>query len=339
MSSDLKPKSFWSRPEGVTGGIFLGAAVLGGIFLVSSAFGAIMTLLSSTVGLAISLVVLGSIIFMLLDSKMRNLVWYMYKSAMRAITGLFIQIDPIGILMSYVDDLKSNLRKMNKQIAQLRGQMHKLKELIINNKKEIHSNLDLASRAKEGNKQAVMILKSRKAGRLKESNMKLEDLYKKMEVLYRVLSKMYENSEIMMEDVQDQVKVKEQERKAIRASHSAMQSAMNIIAGNSDKRAMFDQALEAVADDVSQKVGEMERFMDMSENFMASIDLQNGVFEEEGLKMLEKWENEGVSLLLGDEKQNLLIQANNDDDILDINEPIKRPEKIARTNQYDTLFD
>jgi hypothetical protein len=34
----------------------------------------------------------------------------------------------------------------------------------------------------------MMILKSRKAGRLRESNIKYEDLYRKMEVLYRVLS-------------------------------------------------------------------------------------------------------------------------------------------------------
>jgi len=58
--------------------------------------------------------------------------------------------------------------------------------------------------------------------------------------------------------------VKEQERKAIRASHSAMKSAMNIIAGNSDKKEMFDRALEVIADDVSMKIGEMERFMEMT---------------------------------------------------------------------------
>ena len=90
-----------------------------------------------------------------------------------------------------------------------------------------------------------------------------------------------------MEDISDQVELKEQERKAIHASNSAMRSAMSIIQGDKDKRAMFDMALEAIADDVSQKVGEMERFMDMSANFMNSVDLQNGVFEEEGLKMLE----------------------------------------------------
>ena len=55
--------------------------------------------------------------------------------------------------------------------------------------------LKLVSKAKEREKQNVMVLKARKAGRLKESNVKLEDLYKKMEVLYRVLVKMYENSE------------------------------------------------------------------------------------------------------------------------------------------------
>src|SRR5690606_28076559 len=153
---------------------------------------------------------------------------YMYKGVMRWITGLFVQIDPIGILKSYVDNLKDNLRKMNKQIAQLRGQMHKLQEVIHNNKKQIETSLNMASKAREADKQNILILKSRQAGRLKESNMRLEELYRKMEVLYRVLTKMYENSQILMEDIQDQVAVKEQERKAIHASHSAMRSAMSI---------------------------------------------------------------------------------------------------------------
>jgi predicted nucleic acid-binding Zn-ribbon protein len=338
--SESKIKSFWSRPEGKTG-MIIGAGVLALLgFGLIAALPTIIALTKSILGLTAMLLVLGAIIYMALDPKMRGLVGYMYKSVMRWITGIFIQIDPIGILKNYVDDLKGNLRKMNKQISQLRGQMHKLQELILNNKKEIKSNMELASAAKSNNKQSVMILKSRKAGRLKASNMKLEDLYKKMEVLYRVLTKMYENSEVMMEDIKDQVMVKEQERKAIHASNSAMKSAMSIIKGNGDKRAMFDQALEAVADDVSQKVGEMERFMEMSENFMQSVDLQNGVFEEEGLKMLEKWENEGVSLLLGEAKEDLLIQANNDEDVLDLNEPIKKPVRADNhRNQYDNFFE
>lgn len=338
-STDFKPKSFWRKPEGVTGMIFLALMVFGGIFLLSSFASALIGFIMTTAGTVITLVVLAAIIFMALDPKARALVGYMYKSMMRWITGLFVQVDPIGILKSYVEDLKDNLRKMNRQISKLRGQMHKLNELIHNNKKAISENLTLASKAKEKDKRAMVILKSRKAGRLKESNLKLTDLYKKMEVLYRVLTKMYENSEILMEDIQDQVEVKEQERKAIMASHSAMKSAMTIISGDKDKRAMFDQALEAIADDVSQKVGEMERFMEMSSNFMDSVDLQNGVFEEEGLKMLEKWENEGISLILGEEKDSLLLQANDESDVLDLNAPIKKAVPVERGNQYDTFFE
>ena len=337
--TEQKQKSFWSRPEGVTGALFLAALIFGTGYIAIGSIAAIVAFITSTLGAFISLMVLGTIVFMALDGKTRALVGYMYKSAMRWLTGLFVNIDPIGILKSYVEDLKSNLTKMNRQIAQLRGQMHKLQEIILNNKKEIDTNLNMASQAAQANKQAHMLLKSRKAGRLQESNLKLEDLYKKMEVLYRVLAKMYENSEILVEDVQDQVMVKEQERKAILASNSAMKSAMSVIKGDPDRKAMFDAALESIADDVSQKVGEMERFMEVSKGFMQSIDLQNGVFEEEGVKMLEKWESERVSLLLGGEKEMLILKSNDDSEILDINAPIKQAEKVGRTNQYDNLFE
>ncbi len=339
-SKEFKPKSFWQRPEGVTGMLVLAGLVIGGGFLLVTFLPLLKALVASTLGLAAMLVALGAIIYMVLDPKMRNLVWYMYKGVMRWITSIFVQIDPIGILKSYVDNLKDNLRKMNKQIAQLRGQMHKLKEVIVNNQKQIESSLSMASKAREADKQNVMILKSRQAGRLKESNLRLEDLYRKMEVLYRVLTKMYENSQVLMEDIQDQVAVKEQERKAIHASHGAMRSAMSIISGDPDQRAMFDQAMEAIAQDVANKVGEMERFMEMSATFMDSVDLHNGIFEEEGLKMLEKWEKEGVSLILGQEKDNLLFKANDDKDVLDLNQPVKeRVKDPAHRNQYDSFFE
>jgi hypothetical protein len=336
----MKPKSFWKRPEGVTGLLFL-VALVGILGFVAVTFGAaILSFISTTIGLVVAGLILAALIYMVLDPKMRNLVFYMYKSVMRAITGMFVQIDPIGILKSYVEELQGNLRKMNKQISQLRGQMHKLKEVIVNNERDISNNLKLAGRAKQTNKRNVMILKSRRAGRLKDSNIRLEELYKKMEVLYRVLTKMYENSSILAEDIQDQVAVKEQERKAIHASHGAMKSAMSVIQGDPDQRAMFDMAMENITEDVANKVGEMERFMEVSANFMDSVDLQNGVFEEEGLNMLEQWEKESNSLLLGEEKSNLLLQANNDSDVLDLDAPMpERQRQTGSSNQYDSFFN
>lgn len=330
-----KPKSFWKRPEGVTGALVLAGLVLGGGYLLVQALPAIIALASNVLYLAGMLLVLGAILYMVLDPKMRALVGYMYKSVMRWVTGLFVTIDPIGILKNYVDDLEDNLGKMSKQIGNLRGQMRKLKTMMEDNDKEITNNMLIARKAKEQGNEKHMLLSSRKAARLKESNEKYGALHNKITILYRVLTKMYSNSEILLEDTKDQVKLKEQERKAIRASHSAMKNAMDIISGSGSKREMFDAALENIADDLSNKVGEMERFMEMSSNFMESVDLQNGVFEEQGLQMLEKWEKESTLMLLSDGKGT--------SETLDLDANPGQAEKVQRgtgeSSSYENLFD
>ena len=326
-----KPKSFWKRPEGVTGTIFLVAVLAGAGLLLVNFLPALIALASNVLYLALMLLVLGAIIYMVLDPRMRNLVWYMYKSVMRWVTGIFVTIDPIGILKNYVDDLEDNLGKMSKQIGSLRGQMRKLKNIMEQNSKDISQNMLVATKAKEQGNEKHMLLASRKAARLKESNQKYQALHSKMSILYRVLNKMYQNSEILLEDTKDQVKLKEQERKAIRASHSAMKNAMDIISGSGSKREMFDAALENIADDLANKVGEMERFMEMSTNFMESVDLQNAVFEDEGLKMLEKWEKESTLMLLGDGQTKA--------EGLDLNAPQKQREKIERSKDGDSSYD
>lgn len=326
-----KPKSFWKRPEGVTGTIFL-LAVLGGLgFLVVTGLPAIVAFASNLLGLVVTILVLAAIVYMILDPKMRALVGYMYKSVMRKITSIFVTIDPIGILKNYIDDLSDNLKKMGTQIGALRGQMRKMKTMMLDNNKEIEQNMLLARKAKEMGNEKQLMLASRKAARLKESNSKYEALHSKMSILYKVLTKMYSNSEILLEDTKDQVKVKEQERKAIRASHGAMKSAINIISGNSDKRAMFDQAMEVIADDVANKVGEMEQFMELSANFMDSVDLQNGIFEEQGMKMLEEYEKKSTLLLLGGKESS--------DDTLDLNDYQAEKEKVTKSSDYGDLFN
>lgn len=337
MDLNYKAKKFWQRPEGVTGGLILGGLLIGGGYLLYKSLPFLINLASNTIYLSGILLVLGAIIYTILDPQARNLCWYMYKSAMRWVTSLFVKIDPIGILKSYVEDLKDNLGKMNKQITKLRSQMHLLREQIFNNQKQIKQSINQAEEAKQGNLQNVLVLKSRQAGRLKESNIRLEDLYGKMNILYKVLARMYEHSEILSEDIADQIKIKEQERDAIHASHSAMKSAMSVIAGDKDKRALFDESLEAMADDISGKVGEMEQFMELSENFMASVDLHNGIFEEEGIKMLEKWEKEGVSKILGREKHQLIEK---DSLLLIEGNPSKAEEIIEQplSNQYEEIF-
>ncbi len=324
----MSVKPFWQRPEGVTGGVFLAALVLGGGILLSRMLPVLVQMAENTLYLSAMLASLAAVVYVVLDPKARNLAWYGYKALMRWITGIFVRIDPISILKSYIEDLENNLRNLSKQIGALRGQMRTLKGTMDGNTADIQRNMSLAEQAKKQNDEKNLTLAARKAARLQEANAKYEVLYQKMEVLYRVLTRMYENSEIVLDDTRDQVKVKEQEYQAIHTSHSAIRSAMSIMGGNPDKRALFDQALEGLAEEVGNRVGEMERFMDTSKNLMASIDLQNGVFEEEGLKCSN---NGRKSPLLAESPRGQAEKP------LDLNQPSKIIQR--EENDYDRLFD
>ena len=329
-SIEFKPKTFWQRPEGITGLLFGTGLLIGGGYLFMKILPTLIKLAENTLYLGGLIVALAALLYMVLDPRMRNLVWFAYKSVMRWITGVFVNIDPIGILKSYVESLEGNLGKMSKQIGILKGQKRGLLTLMESNTKEIDSNMKLANQAQKQGQDSQIVLYTRKAARLQESNEKYDVLAKKIDVLERILNKMYENSQLLLEDTKDQVKVKQVERDAIRTSHSAMSSAMNVLTGDPDKRAMFEMAMENINNDVASKVGEMERFMDMSSNIMNTIDLQNGAFEEEGMKMLEDWEKSS-SLLLLDNKKNDTLQLKNAPQA-------DKQQSSGGNTDYDSLF-
>jgi len=300
LDTSKKPRSFWKRPEGITGTVFLIGMIIVVVLFAGPLLAFITGLLKSMLTAIAFFVVVAVILYVLLDKKFRTLIWYLYQSMMRWLTGLFVQIDPIKILQTYIDYLYNNLKEMNDHIAKLRGQMTKLKSVIEANRKEMETNLRMAEQAKKQDKMEAVALNTRQFGRLKDANKRYEALLGKMEILYRVLSKIHKNSGFLVKDVENEVRMRQQEREAIRAGHSAMKRAMNIISGDPDKKMVFDMAMESIVDDVHTKIGEMERFIEISGSFIDSVDLNNAVYEQEGLAMLEKMEKDGMSFLLGD---------------------------------------
>jgi ABC-type multidrug transport system fused ATPase/permease subunit len=335
---NLKPKSFWERPEGTTGMIFAVGIVGGGILILYKFLPFFITLLQNTLYAGILIVALAALAYVVFDKKTRTLVWYIYQSIMKAITRMFVKIDPIPILESYVEHLEESLSKMDQHLSNLKGKMRELKNLIDGNASQMQSQMKLASQAKQQGKIGYVVLSTRKAGRLKESNMSLQSLYSKMEITYRVLNKMYENASILKEDIKDNVDVKKRELEAIRASYGALQSARAIISGDSDKKAIFDMAMEATAEEVGMKIGEMDRFMEVSQGVIDGIDLQNGIFEEDGIKMLEKWENESTSILLGDTKSEIIAQSYDPNQVLDIEKEKVPVSKSGKKSSYNKIL-
>jgi hypothetical protein len=142
LGQDLK--SFWSRPEGKTGmiavAILAGALVYGWGMIVPF----IVSMLADTLHMVFLALILAAVLFVLFSSRTHLL----FRLIMRWITGLIINIDPIGILKDHLAQMRKRRDVMNQQISNVSGQIRYLKDVIDKNHEAANENMRMAAHAK-----------------------------------------------------------------------------------------------------------------------------------------------------------------------------------------------
>jgi hypothetical protein len=304
-----RPRSFWERPEGVTGQIVGVGMLAGGGYLLYQALPLLITLLHNVMyatALGAAALALG---FVVTDRRFWRLGSYMYQSLMRKITQVFVEIDPIGIMKNYVDELEKKLANMGTRIASLSGMIRNCQEEISKNEGIRTASLQMVREASKAGKTMVVAEESRQAGRMQDANVTYQDLLAKMQLLYTVLLKYQDISRFLIKDIRREIDVKQRRQQMTNAAYSAIASARSIINGDPDAKAMFDLANEYLANDYAMKIGEIEDFVRMSDSFVSTVDLQNGVYEGNAMKMIEEWERRGDSILLGADAKRLIVEG------------------------------
>lgn len=312
MENEMSPKikSFWERKEGFTGMLFgfVGVALLGwGLIAAMPTLIALATNTITLIGLGVAL---AAIIAVISDKKFWILAWAMYQSLMKAITGVFVTIDPIGIIENYIKELKKKIERINTELENLKAQQRSVETAIndsLNRKKQA---LLLAKQAQKIGNESALQVNAREAERQEEFAKKMQFVLDKIILLYKMLSKIMENSQTILTDTENEVNIKKRERSMWKATSSAIKSAQSIIIGDPDQRALFDASMEEVAEDIAKKNGEMDRFVDRTRAIMDNIDLNNGVMQEKGLELLRQFESESGSILISDkDKKRILADA------------------------------
>lgn len=300
--TEHKLKTFWERPEGTTGMVVGIAALVGvGWITVTTILPFLVTLVWTGIELTAGAILLSILLYILSDKQIRTRGVAFYQVVMRWLTGLVVNLDPIAIMKGYVSSLQRKMQTLAERIANVRGEMVSLKTKIDTNATAANTALHMAGAAREAHKQGIFVLKSREAGRLQTSNRTLQQLYEKMVKIYQYLTHTRENTEFLIADLSSEIDVKSSERKAVRAAYSAISAARSVIEGDKNERALFDEALELQAADYGQKMGAIDEFMDVSSTFLDSLDLENGIYEEQALQQLEAWEQRSDPLLLADQ--------------------------------------
>lgn len=335
MSNELEnyndySKTFLQKKEGKIGAV-IGLITAGaGAFWVLSNIAWITALLTNVVtAVALGAVIVG-FLYVVADTRLRSALWYLYQMGVtRAIEALW-RSDPISVAWSYLIDLKKYRAKMEQQIENLRGQITSLAQMIGKNKEKIESSAASARQAEKMGKQQVMALKARSAGRLEQSNVRLEDARKFLDKLYNALIKMHEVSGVIITDTEEQIQEQTQMFKTMRGAAAAFQSAAAIIRGDKDKKFIFDGAMEFMAQDIAMKAGEIQSFMDMSRQFLDGVDIDNAVFEEKGIDLFNQWA----------EKNTLLLDDKSKGEFSPITTSTSKKEGVkVRSSRYSGLLD
>ena len=292
-STDVEKRSFWSRPEGVLGMIVLAGVAGLGLVYFNQVLEFLIRATSNILELSLLLGALGVLIFLFTSRDVRTAVFFLFKSLMRSLTGTVIQLNPIAIMKIYVQDLKDKRQKMTGQIDTLAGQLVKLNKKINENNEASKQKFAEANKAnsmndKPGMREAAQLATIEGAG-LQEMNEKLAPLQRNMKTVLAFMEKVNQSADYIIKETEIKVRLKETEYQIVKESSNALKTAVSIFKGDPDKRFYFEQSMEYIQDDMSNKLGEMKRAMDLSMDFINGVDIQNGILSDKGEALLEAY--------------------------------------------------
>ena len=72
---------------------------------------------------------------------------------------------------------------------------------------------------------------------------------------------------------------------------------MSIVKGDPDELAMFTDAMDFMAKDISDKIGEMEHVIDSTTGMLADLDAKNGVANMRAADLLDRYNKSGIESL------------------------------------------
>src|SRR5260370_11907528 len=258
-------KSFWSRPEGKTGMIFIALAAAAAVYGWAQIVPFIVSMLADTLHMIYLAGIIAAVLFVIFSSRTHLL----FRLLMRWITGMIINIDPIGILKDHLSQMRKRRDVMSQQISNVSGQIQYLKNIIDKNTALASENMRLAAHAKkiatstaDQNEQLRMALqmkaKANQAGRLQKSNLSYQQLLGKLQNIYDLLSKWAVHIDFYIEDTDNDVRQAEIEYKTINAAFRAYRTALAVIKGNGDEIELYKTPMEKLYKKTGPKLSEME---------------------------------------------------------------------------------
>jgi hypothetical protein len=287
QAAEQKLKGYWSRPGGKFG-------ILAALGLLGWAGWKLLPILTAivwnTVNFGIALGCLAFFLFLVTNRKLRLSAFYLWEILMRKLVGIVIELDPFVIADDDIKDMVAQRQKLLEQTTNVEAQKEAIKAKMDEKERESQHLQAKGIAAKKNNMLPELGNITRQIERLKQYVQQLAPIYANLSRISEYLTKVYKNSGLMIDDAKNELDLKKDLYKSVTAGNRALNSALKIFQGDPEKKLMVQQSMEYLKDDIAAKLANMKQAIMASSDYMKSIDLDNATFEEEGMKMLEKFD-------------------------------------------------
>ncbi len=284
----------WDKPGGTLGKIVAAVAAVGGCMLLYSVLPFLITLASNVITLAALVGVIAGLGFLLTNKKFQELCSNAYFMLMRKLTGLIIEIDPIAIVRKQIIEMKKKIQEIQKHMGTMRGLMMQSEKELAAKKEELMTNFRrLEVYNKQGDKGSAAVAE-RQIVRLKEAVERRTARLEESKKWYAILQQLKRAADLTVEDTENEVKEREDEYRSIKEQHKAFSSMMSILKGDPDQMETFTRAMDYMADDISQRLGEMTTVIEETGGILSQINVDNAVASARADELLKRYEANGI---------------------------------------------
>lgn len=301
--------SNWDKPGGTLGKIVVvGLIALGGLAL----YKALPFLLAITWG-ALELAIAGSILFALIavltNKKFKKAVSALFFMAMRKLTGIVVELDPIAIMEQRLQDMKKKLEEVREANGRLKGTIGTLKSKKDKAKKDFEDNMRLGKELyKKEETRAMGEVRLKQAARDLESYKMTSQMLAQSEAWYENLKQMEDRAKICIEDVENDINHQKAQYELLKTQHKAFKSIMNIMGEDADEMEMFNMAVDTIQRRSEQMLGEMEHAMESSSSIVQQFKAEQAVESIKASELLARYDEKmGIEGLLEPSAQTMTM--------------------------------
>lgn len=286
--------SRWKRPGGKLGMVVAGLGIAGAGFLLYKALPYMIAMTTNIITLILLLVALFLIVSLLLDRRFRRAFSNCYFLIMRKITGLFVEVDPIGIVEKRVSSLRKKAVEIRKNMSALNSFNLMLERNIKKKKDELERQLILLKDAKETVEKDSISLYEKQVVRLRSSITRSQERYDESVKWYRILSKLNQEVYVTIRDCENEVNDRKEEYNIVKAQHQAFRNIMYVLKGDGFDSEEYELAMEHMAYDITKRIGEMDEVISETGGIVTQITLENHAMRHRADDILKVFEEKGI---------------------------------------------